>query len=88
MTYGAIRLWVARANSQPLKAEFFTLSGQLLKIGRYENYAMVAGQLRPTRLVLIDRVHVGRASTLEYHGMQVRDLPEKFFHKNYLKNLE
>lgn len=88
LTYGRIHLWVARATAHPLKAEFFTLAGQLLKSGRYDNYALVAGRLRPTRLVLTDQAQTGRVSTLEYRDMQVRDIPEKFFHKNYLKHLE
>lgn len=88
LTYGSIRLWVARATHHPLKAEFFTVSGQLLKSGRYQGYALVAGRLRPTRLVLMDHVHRGSTSTLAYEDMESRDIPEKFFNKNYMKQLE
>ena len=72
----------------PLQAEFYALSGQLLKIGLYENYASVLGELRPTRLVLIDQVRQGLVSRLEYRNMQTQEIPAKFFNKNYLKNLE
>lgn len=88
LTYGTIRLWVAKDTAHPLKAEFFTLAGQLLKSGRYTDYALVAGRLRPTRLVMTDHIHAGLVSTLEYRDMQARDIPDKFFNKNYLKHLE
>ncbi len=88
LTYGTIRLWVAKDTAHPLKAEFFTLAGQLLKIGRYTHYALVAGRLRPTQMVLNDHVQAGLVSTLEYRDMQARDIPDKFFNKNYLKHLE
>lgn len=88
MTYGKIRLWVVKENFRPLKAEFYALSGQLLKIGLYENYTPVLGELRPTSLVLIDKVRTGLVSRLEYRDMQTQDIPAKFFNKNYLKNLE
>lgn len=82
LTYGTIRLWVAKATAHPLQAEFFTLAGQLLKRGRYTQYALVAGRLRPTQLVLVDQVRTGLVSTLEYRDMQAREIPEKFFNKN------
>jgi outer membrane lipoprotein-sorting protein len=87
-TYGKIRLWVAKETSHPLKAEFTALSGQLLKTGLYESYATVLGRLRPTRLVLTDQIRQDLVSTLEYTNVRKKEMPAKFFNKNYLKDLE
>jgi outer membrane lipoprotein-sorting protein len=88
LTYGKVRLWVAKDTYHPLQAEFFALSGALLKVGRYENYAVISGQLRPTLLVLVDKMRTGMVSTLEYREIKPQEIPPQFFNKNYLKDLE
>lgn len=88
IAYSRVMYWVRRADSRPLKAEFFSLSNRLLKTCRYENFQKMAGQLRPARLVMIDALKAGEQSVLEYSNMRMRDLPDKVFTKEYLKKLE
>lgn len=88
VTYQRVLLWVNQANYQPFKAEFYSLSGRLLKTSRYENFEMVLGKLRPTQITMKDALKQGEISVLNYSGMQLRDLPDKLFTKNYLKRLE
>lgn len=87
VTYHRVIYWVNRSNSRPYKAEFYTLSGRLMKTCLYQNYSLLGGELRPTRLVMTDALHSGEQSVLEYSALQVRDLPEKYFTKDYLKKL-
>lgn len=88
VTYSRVVFWVHRSDSRPYKAEFYSLSNRLLKTCRYENFQKMAGQMRPTRLVMNDALKQGEQSVLEYSNMRLRDLPDKVFTKDYLKKLE
>ena len=87
VTYHRVIYWVNHRNSRPYKAEFYTLSGRLMKTCLYQNFAPMAGAVRPTRLVMVDASHRGEQSVLEYRDIQLRDLPDKYFTKDYLKKL-
>ncbi len=87
VTYARVKYWVAEKDGRPLKAEFYALSGRLLKTCRYEAFRELAGRLRPTRLVLEDALKQGESSVLEYETMTLRDLPERIFSREYLRRL-
>ena len=88
VTYQHVRLWVGQASYWPHKAEFFSLSGRLLKTCLYEGYKQVAGRMRPTRLVMSDALREDERSVMDYSNMRLRDLPDKIFSKEYLKKLD
>lgn len=88
VTYARVRYWVAEADKRPLKAEFYALSGRLLKTALYEDFRQMAGQLRPTRLVMEDALKKGEVSVLTYENMNVRDLPERMFTREYMRRLQ
>lgn len=88
VTYQKVVLWVEQASFRPYRAEFYSLSNRLLKTSRYENFEMILGKHRPTRLVMEDALKQGEMSVLDYSDMKLRDLPDKIFTKNYLKRLE
>lgn len=87
VTYCRVVLWVERNSFAPFKAEFYALSGKLLKTCSYEGYTQLAGRLRPSMLVMYDPLLKGQQSTIEYGTMAVRELPEKYFTKDYMKKL-
>ena len=88
VTYHRVLYWLKEGSNAPYKAEFYALSGRLLKTGRYENYRHLLGRSRPTRLVLTDALRQGEESILDYADMKLRDLPDKLFTKEYLKKIE
>lgn len=88
VTYPRVMYWVKQKNGYPHKAEFYSLSNRLLKTARYENFKSMAGKMRPTRLVMEDSIRAGEKSVLEYDAMKVRDIPDKFFTKEYLKKVD
>lgn len=83
-TYGKVKLWVMAENFWPVKAEFFAISGRFLKTCTYESYKTLAGQLRPSKLVLKDAIVEGQYSTIEYNEMNIVEIPEKNFTKEYM----
>jgi outer membrane lipoprotein-sorting protein len=88
VTYHRVLYWVRQSNSHPYKAEFYALSERHLKTARYENPKQLGGRVRPSRLVLQDALRPGEESVLDYSDMKPRDIPDKFFTKDYLKRLE
>lgn len=88
VTYQKVLLWVNQSSYRPYKAEFYSVSGRLLKTSRYENFDEILEETRPTRIVMEDALKSGEVSILDYSDMKLRDLPDKLFTKDYLKRLE
>lgn len=88
VTYDKVIYWVNKNNDRPYKAEFYALSGRLLKTCRYQNYRDGAGALRPTRLVMEDALVEGAKSLLDYSDLKAKDLPDKMFAKDYMRRLQ
>lgn len=87
VTYRKVLYWINEKNNRPYKAEFYALSGRLLKTGHYQEFHTLGGETRPTRLVIEDSLRQGRRSILVYRDMAIRDLSDKIFTKDYLKKL-
>jgi len=87
VTYSRVLYWVRKSNFHPHKAEFYAVSGRLLKTCRYEEFKALGGRVRPTRLLLRDALRAGEESVMEYSGMKLRDLPARMFSKDYLQRL-
>ncbi|TXL68398.1 outer membrane lipoprotein-sorting protein [Zeimonas arvi] len=88
VTYPKVLYWVRADNGHPHKAEFYALSGRLLKTCVYEDFRELGGQVRPTRLVMTDALKPGDVSVLEYSDLERRNLPDRMFTKDYMKRLE
>jgi len=88
VTYDRVLYWVNKSNDRPAKAEFYALSGRLLKICRYLNYKDAAGAIRPTQLVMEDALVEGAKSILDYSELKVKDLPDRMFAKDYMRKLQ
>ncbi len=87
VTYRKVLYWVNAKNGRPHKAEFYAISGRLLKTAHYRDFETMGGEIRPTRLTIEDALRKGHRSELEYSDMVLRDLPDKIFTKDYLKKL-
>lgn len=87
VTYNRVILWVEQNSNRPYKAEFYALSGRLLKTALYRNYQSLNGTARPTQLLMQDAVKQGEQSVLDYADMRARDLPDKLFNKDYMKRV-
>lgn len=87
VTYRRVLYWVNAKNGRPSRAEFYAVSGRLLKVCRYFDFKTMGGAIRPTRLVIEDALRAGNQSVLEYRAMTLRELPDKIFTKDYLKIL-
>jgi outer membrane lipoprotein-sorting protein len=87
VTYHRVLYWVNAENGRPFKAKFYALSGRLLKTCTYGDFRPLGGEIRPTQLTIEDALRKGSRSVLHYSNMFQRELPDKFFNKDYLKKL-
>jgi outer membrane lipoprotein-sorting protein len=88
VTYAEIKYWVSKDGRRPAKAEYYAGTGTLLKTGFFDGFKEIAGHLLSTRLTLIDAIRTDKKSVLDYGEVTVRDLPDKYFDKNYMKTLD
>ena len=88
VTYQRVRYWVTQSGFRPYKAEFYSLSGRLLKTCDYLDFKTLGGKVRPTRLLMVDALNKGEQSVLDYSAMKLRPLPDYVFSKEYLRRLE
>jgi outer membrane lipoprotein-sorting protein len=87
VTYNRVIYWVNQSSFRPLQAEFYSVSDRLIKTCLFEAYQEMAGELRPTKMIMVDAVTRKGRSVLKYRNMKLRKLPSKVFTKQYLKKL-
>lgn len=85
LTYEKVRAWVDKKTYHPIRAEFLSLAGKILKRASYGDYKMLAGKLRPTTIEIQDAVRESDRSRLEIQEMDVREFPESLFNQNSLR---
>ncbi len=88
VTYHRVLYWVNKANYRPYRAEFYAVSGKLLKTCLYQNFKENAGSVRPTTLIMEDALAEGEKSVLQYGSFQLRELPDRYFTKDFLAKLQ
>ena len=79
-----------RRGRRPVKAEFYAGTGTLLKTGTFDR--PIEERRRPAcsspRLTFVDAIRKDRKSVMDFGEVKVRDLPEKYFDKNYMRTLD
>lgn len=86
-TYHRIRYWVERETFRPVKAEFLTVSGLLIKTARYTRYRQILGAARPTEIEIADAVRGGAVTRLLYSKLRHETLSDEMFHPASLRLL-
>ncbi len=84
VTYNKIEMWIDMANNRPVKARFYTESGQLLKTAYYRRYQANLGMERPTEAVIIDGLDPNWVTVMRYSDYAYRDIPEAWLQRDYL----
>jgi len=84
VTYHHIDMWLDASNSRPVKAHFFTESGQLLKTAYYRRYQFQLGVERPTETVIIDGLDPNWVTVMRFGDYAWRDVPEVWLQRDYL----
>lgn len=84
VTYHRIEMWIDTASSRPVKARFYTESGQLLKTAYYRRYEQQLGVERPTEAVIIDGLDPKWVTVMRNSDYAWREVPETWLQRDYL----
>lgn len=87
-TYDRIRYWISKSRSLGMKAEFYTVSGKLLKTAdfKYENQVEARGAVQPfvSQMTITDAVIKDNVTVMTYRNIQPRAIPDATFNLNLL----
>lgn len=86
-TYKRIEYWVEKETKRPKKAEIYLLSGKHYKSIVFDSFGEINGRYLLTQLTITDRLRDGRTTIMKYAAYAPKELPEKYFNKDYLEKL-
>jgi hypothetical protein len=84
VTYQAIDLWLDRASSAPVRAEYRTQEGRLLKTAYFRHFETILGAARPTETVIIDGLNPDWVTVMTSSHITTRSMPASWFQRSYL----
>lgn len=85
-SYKTVHLY-CNAEYEPLRADFFAISGKLLRTAHFEGYEMVLGKMRPMSIRMVSNVDSDDNVVLKYSKMEVKQTPQAHFQPSYLNQL-
>ncbi len=84
--YAKIHYYVRPADSFPVMARFYGVSGKLLKTLTVISRRELAGEARPDRLRMDDNVTKGKFSVWNTESMARKNIPDRVFTREYLQS--
>lgn len=85
VTYSKIHIWIAKKDFAPMKATFYALSGKALKNAVWEDYKMIDGLSRSTKMVIRDYLKKDRVSTVVYSKHKLESFSDSMFNKDQME---
>jgi hypothetical protein len=86
VAYKSIKCWAYTDNFQPIKMEFYSLSGMMLKEMHFTKYANMSGTIRPVETLMINSTNKKQRTLLRYQSIKkIKDLPDNMFTKRFLE---
>jgi len=86
-TYNRIIYWIAKETNRPKRAEIYLTSGKYYKSIDFNTYAEIDGRMLLTKMTITDKLRSGRTTIMKYDSYGPRNLPDKYFNKDYLEKL-
>ncbi|MFN3480227.1 MAG: outer membrane lipoprotein-sorting protein [Thermodesulfovibrionales bacterium] len=83
-TYHRVLYWIQKDSFMPVKAEFYSPSGRLLKTLNFVEFKEMAGRLRPIKMVMSNPFKKGETSTMVLKKIEIIKLPDSRFNPNFL----
>jgi outer membrane lipoprotein-sorting protein len=88
VTYDRIRYWVSKTRMVGVKAQFFTVSGKLLKTAffEYKNRVNIKERKQAfiSRMLIKDQLLKKNTTTMDYSRVEIGDVPASTFNLNLL----
>ena len=85
-TYKKIDYWVEKETKRPKKAEIYSFPASIL------SRSLLTGMRRRrksmlSQMTIIDRLREGKTTVMKYAAYTEKEMPEKYFNKDYLEKL-
>ena len=87
-TYGSIALWLDADGHAPIKAQFFSDSGRLMKTAFYRRFQRHLGAERPTETVIIDGLNPTSVTIVRFSDYAARKMPITWFQRDHLPRFQ
>jgi outer membrane lipoprotein-sorting protein len=84
VTYHKIKYWVEKGSMRPLKAEFYALSGKLMKTATFSEFKKVEGQDIMTKVLIQDALVEKKRSILIYSKQKLEKFSDSLFNKEQM----
>jgi outer membrane lipoprotein-sorting protein len=81
VAYNRVKLWVDKTTYQPLRADFYVVSGKLIKRAWYREYGEMAGHRVVKMVEIEDLLRPGNRTVMRYAALQAKDNPDRMFVK-------
>lgn len=85
IAYSRVQLWVDRASYEPLRADFYVVSGKLIKRAVYRDFGILAGRHVVTGIVIDDLLRPGYRTVMRYSNLARRENADRMFNKDALR---
>ncbi|MCS6937398.1 MAG: outer membrane lipoprotein-sorting protein [Candidatus Bipolaricaulota bacterium] len=82
--FARILYWADTENFLPLRGEYYTETGRLLRTAIYEERKQLAGALRPSKITIENALEAGTKTVMTTLEMEIKDLPDSIFTKEAL----
>ncbi len=73
--YDMIKLWMRKADSQPIKGEYYTASGKMLRMADFTDFKAYNGLTRPGKISMKNMLATQRYSTMSWDAMDTNVNP-------------
>jgi outer membrane lipoprotein-sorting protein len=84
VAYNRVRLWIDKQSYEPRRADFYVVSGKLIKRATYRQYGTMAGRRAVTEVEIDDLLRPGNRTTMRYANLTPKENAEKMFTKDAL----
>jgi outer membrane lipoprotein-sorting protein len=84
IAYSRVQLWIDKASYEPLRADFYVVSGKLIKRALYRDFGQMAGRRVVTSIEIDDLLRPGNRTVMKYANLVAKQNPERMFNKDAL----
>ena len=86
-TYHKIILYSRKQDYRPVKAEYYVVSGKHIKTAFFDKFMPIAGKTILKQMTIYDELKKDNKTVFEYLKIEEKQIPVKYFNKNYLINV-
>lgn len=84
VAYNRVRIWIDKQNYEPRRADFYVVSGKLVKRATYNKFGTMAGRRVVTEVEIDDLLRPGNHTVMHYANLTPKENAEKMFTKDAL----